>query len=179
MCIRDSSLYNVVVDTDATATRIVKILNQQKGGRVTFTALNRVRSKAVTYPQQYGDDVVPFVSQLKYDPMFDGAVKQVFSHTLLCNGIDVATKAAAESDLDCVTINGDKISRKGTLSGGYYELRTSTMESFRSVKQCQEKLEDLRVATGEQKEATSTVEEAIAQQLGAIQLKDNEASKAI
>merc|ERR1712078_808379 len=34
------------------------------------------------------------------------------------------------------------------------------------------------VATGEQKEATSTVEEAIAQQLGAIQLKDNEASKA-
>jgi structural maintenance of chromosome 3 (chondroitin sulfate proteoglycan 6) len=173
-----NSLYNVVVDTDATATRIVKILNQQKGGRVTFTALNRVRAKAVTYPQQYGDDVVPFVSQLKYDPMFDGAVKQVFSHTLLCNGIDVATKAAAESDLDCVTINGDKISRKGTLSGGYYELRTSTMESFRSVKQCQEKLEDLRVATGEQKEATSTVEEAIAQQLGAIQLKDNEASKA-
>ena len=64
--------------------------------RLTFTALNRVRAKAVTYPQQYGDDVVPFVSQLKYDPMFDGAVKQVFSHTLLCNGIDVATKAAAE-----------------------------------------------------------------------------------
>ena len=54
------SLFNVVVDTDETAARLMKILEDRGLGRVCFMPLNRLRVKPVTYPDS--SDVVPLLA---------------------------------------------------------------------------------------------------------------------
>ena len=40
----------MVVDTDATATRVLDIMQRERAGRVTFMPLNRLRTKPINYP---------------------------------------------------------------------------------------------------------------------------------
>lgn len=44
-------LFHVVVENDDKSTEIIKHLNQQKGGRLTFIPLNRINAPRVTYPE--------------------------------------------------------------------------------------------------------------------------------
>ena len=46
-----NSLFNVIVDTDATAARLMQRLESDKKGRLTFMPLNRLQPKECVYPQ--------------------------------------------------------------------------------------------------------------------------------
>jgi len=65
----------VVVENDDTSTEIIKHLNQQKGGRVTFIPLNRVNAPRVTYPQS--SDVIPLLKKLNFKHDYTPAFSQV------------------------------------------------------------------------------------------------------
>ncbi len=69
------SLFHVVVDTDDISTKIIRYLTADKGGRVTFIPLNRVRPPHVNYPT--GPDVVPLLKKLKFNSKFGPAFAQV------------------------------------------------------------------------------------------------------
>lgn len=47
----DSSLFQVVVDNDETATKILERMVKDKSGRITFMPLNRLRVHDVEYPK--------------------------------------------------------------------------------------------------------------------------------
>lgn len=53
------------------------------------------------------------------------AVHQVFGRTLLCKDLKTAHEVMDRTDrkFDCVTIDGDRLARSGTLSGGYRDTR--------------------------------------------------------
>lgn len=65
----------MIVDNEETATEIVARLNREKGGRVTFMPLNRLRSHGVHYPNS--PDVVPILHKITFKPMFKNAFAQV------------------------------------------------------------------------------------------------------
>lgn len=65
----------MVVDTDETATQIIRHLNASKGGRVTFIPLNKVKPAHINCPQS--DDVVPLLKKLKFQDMYTKAFSQV------------------------------------------------------------------------------------------------------
>lgn len=46
---------------------------------------------------------------------------QVFGKTLVCRNLDIAARAARESDLNCVTMDGDQV--------GWYGRRETTVAS--------------------------------------------------
>lgn len=48
---RENSLFQIVVDTDDTATKILDRMVRDKSGRVTFMPLNRLRVYDVEYPK--------------------------------------------------------------------------------------------------------------------------------
>ena len=50
-------------------------------------------------------------------------LRQVFGKVLVCKDLDVAGKAAHSSNLNCVTIKGDQVSKKGTITGGYRDAK--------------------------------------------------------
>ena len=68
-------MFHIVVDSDETATRIIRQLNAIKGGRVTFIPLNKVKPPHVTYPKS--DDVVPLLKKLKFLEPYAKAFSQV------------------------------------------------------------------------------------------------------
>ena len=69
------SLFHVVAESDEISTRIIRYLTAEKGGRVTFMPLNRIRAPHVNYP--HNPDVVPLLKKLKFSSRFAPAFAQV------------------------------------------------------------------------------------------------------
>lgn len=128
-----NSLFHVVVETDDISTQVIRHLNAEKGGRVTFIPLNRVKAPHVTYPKS--SDVIPLLKKLKYAPNFDQAFSQVFARTVICRDLDVATRVARTDGLDCITVEGDQVSKKGGMTGGFYDKRRSKLKFMNLIRQ--------------------------------------------
>ncbi|KAI3967943.1 hypothetical protein MKX01_027126 [Papaver californicum] len=101
-----NSLFHVVVQTDEISTRII--------------------SPLVKYPKN--GDVVPMLRKLKFSPHHSPAFQQVFGRTVICRNLDVATTVAKVDGLDCITLEGDQVSKKGGMTGGFYDHRRSKMK---------------------------------------------------
>lgn len=91
------------------------------------------------------------VSKLRYDEKYDQAMRYLFGKTLICRNLDVATNLAKKTGLDCVTLDGDQVSSKGSLTGGYFNTSRSRLETQKArsecleqIKQCEEELKTLR-----------------------------------
>ncbi|KAG5566426.1 hypothetical protein RHGRI_002113 [Rhododendron griersonianum] len=128
-----NSLFHVVVETDEISTQIIRHLNALKGGRVTFIPLNRVKAPQITYPQS--SDVIPLLKKLKFKRDFTPAFAQVFGRTVICRDLDVATRVARTDGLDCITLEGDQVSKKGGMTGGFYDYRRSKLKLMNVIKE--------------------------------------------
>ncbi|PSS14552.1 Structural maintenance of chromosomes protein like [Actinidia chinensis var. chinensis] len=128
-----NSLFHVVVETDEVSTQIIRHLNALKGGRVTFIPLNRVKAPQITYPQS--SDVIPLLKKLKFSRDYTSAFSQVFGRTVICRDLDVATRVARTDGLDCITLEGDQVSKKGGMTGGFYDYRRSKLKFMNVVRQ--------------------------------------------
>eukprot|EP00798_Chlamydomonas_sp_ICE-L_P031778 gene31778-6975_t len=67
---------------------------------------------------------------------FDRAVQQLFGKTVLCRNMEIAGQVARTADLNCVTIDGDQVSKRGALTGGFHDVSHSRLENLRQVKAC-------------------------------------------
>ncbi|CAI9270918.1 unnamed protein product [Lactuca saligna] len=128
-----NSLFHVVVENDDISTQVIRHLNAEKGGRVTFIPLNRVKAPHVTYPKT--SDVIPLLKKLKYSPNYEQAFSQVFARTVICRDLDVATRVARTDGLDCITVEGDQVSKKGGMTGGFYDKRRSKLKFMNLIRQ--------------------------------------------
>lgn len=83
------SLFHVVVETDVISTKIIRFLTSEKGGRITFIPLNRVKAPHVNYP--HNSDVVPLLKKLNFSqehgPAFSqvGYISSCVTHKILFN----------------------------------------------------------------------------------------------
>ncbi|CAK9176576.1 unnamed protein product [Ilex paraguariensis] len=128
-----NSLFHVVVENDGISTQIIRHLNAQKGGRVTFIPLNRVKAPQVAYPES--SDVIPLLKKLRFSRDYTPAFAQVFARTVICRDLDVATRVARSDGLDCITMEGDQVSKKGGMTGGFYDYRRSKLKFMNVIRQ--------------------------------------------
>ncbi|MED6109969.1 Structural maintenance of chromosomes protein 3 [Stylosanthes scabra] len=133
-----NSLFHVVVENDDTSTQIIRHLNAHKGGRVTFIPLNRVRAPRITYPQS--SDVIPLLKKLSFKHEYNPAFSQVFARTVVCKNLDVASRVARTDGLDCITLEGDQVSKKGSMTGGFYDHRRSKLKFMNIIKQNEDEI---------------------------------------
>eukprot|EP00850_Spirogloea_muscicola_P019286 SM000187S03903 [mRNA] locus=s187:97887:106614:- [translate_table: standard] len=122
-----NSLFHIVVETDEISHKIIKYMLAQKAGRLTFLPLNRMRAPSVKYPSD-NNNVLPLLRRLKYDKDFESAFAHVFARTLICRDIDTATSVSKTSDLDCITMEGDQVTKKGAMTGGFHDHRRSKLK---------------------------------------------------
>ncbi|QDZ18462.1 structural maintenance of chromosomes protein [Chloropicon primus] len=165
-------LFHVVVDSDEVATRIISHLNRGNGGRLSFIPLNRIHAPRVNYPNQYGKDVIPLLKIVKHKPIYQKAMAHVFGRTLLCRTIDLASEVALSANLNCVTLDGDQASHKGSLTGGYYEERHSKLENMKQLKEIRSKFDTLSADSEKLKEDISSVDQKVSHALGEIQKEE-------
>ncbi|PIK59377.1 putative structural maintenance of chromosomes protein 3 isoform X3 [Apostichopus japonicus] len=132
-------LFYHIVNDDLISTKILSEMNRSKmPGEVTFMPLNRLEVRDQRYPES--PDALPMVSNLQYEKKFDKVFKHVFGKTLICRSIEVATQFSRTQDLDCVTLEGDQVSRRGAITGGYYDTRKSRLELQSSIVELRERL---------------------------------------
>ncbi|CAN6334322.1 unnamed protein product, partial [Urochloa humidicola] len=138
-----NSLFHVVVENDDISTRIIQILTREKGGRVTFIPLNRVKVPDLSCPQS--PDFVPLLKKLKYRADHRRAFEQVFGRTVICRDLETATKVARGNGLDCITLDGDQVSKKGGMTGGFYDSRRSKLKFVKIIRDSKTAIEKKRV----------------------------------
>lgn len=123
-----NQLFQVVVDTDETAATMLRELQRANAGRVTFMPLNRLRpGNDPEYPKS--EDVIPMLNRLKFEDRLRPAFAQVFRKTLVVRNLEVGSRFSKSHDLDCITLDGDQVNRKGALTGGYTDVRKSRLRA--------------------------------------------------
>lgn len=169
-------LFHHVVDSDRTGTKILTEMNRLKlPGEVTLMPLNKLDGKETQYPST--NDAIPMISKIKYDPRFKRAMYHVFGKTLICRNMETATQIARTQNLDCITLEGDQVSRRGALTGGYYDMRRSRLDLQKGKMEYQQKLAVQEREYQEHKQKLEAVETKINNLVSEMQKMETRNSK--
>ncbi|PWN42705.1 putative SMC3 [Ceraceosorus guamensis] len=161
------SLFHIVVDTDETATKLLDVMTREKLGRVTVIPLNRIKPKEVNFPQ--AADAILMIKKLEYDRKYVAALQQVFGKTIICPNLEIAGAYVRSHGLNAITLDGDRVERKGSLHGGYHDPRRSRLDAVRDVKKWREVYETSTSSLKEVKTAIQQVEQEVATIEGSLQ----------
>src|SRR5690606_14838458 len=58
--------------------------------------------------------------------------------------VAIASDYATKYDMNCITLDGDQVNRKGAFSGGYHDERHSKLKSYQAILETEESLAALR-----------------------------------
>merc|ERR1719192_697891 len=140
-------LFNVVVDTDTVAKQLLE--RGRLTNRVTFIPLNKIASQPlrkdeVEAAKRSGgrDNVWYPLDLIKYEAALESAVIHVLGRSLLCRDIPTARKVCMEVKIDCYTLDGDKFSSSGDMSGGAPPRGQDVLKDLCSVQQQKVELND-------------------------------------
>ncbi|RKP39869.1 putative chromosome segregation protein SudA [Dimargaris cristalligena] len=172
-----TSLFFVVVDSDATATQLLDHLKREKAGRVTVMPLNRLRPRPSDFPS--ASDAIPMVSKLQYASRFEPAIQQVFGKALICPTLEVAGAYARSHGLTGVTLEGDRVDKKGALTGGYVDTaHRSRLNAGRALQDCRTAWSDLTAEADRVRAAISQIDADVTRILSDIQRGDAQRRRA-
>ncbi|KAH7913439.1 RecF/RecN/SMC [Hygrophoropsis aurantiaca] len=163
-----NSLFHVVVDTDETASKVLDIMIKEKTGRVTFMPLNRLKPKNPTLPPN--QDALPLIEKLQFDALHQKAFQQVFGKTWVCRDLTVAAAYVKSHGINTITLDGDKVDRKGALTGGYHDVRRSRIDAVKNVASWRSKFEADDKRSKEVKATILQIEQEITKITGKIQV---------
>ena len=137
-----NSLLHVVVDTEETASILMSELYNTKAGRVTFIPLNRISDRnAVTFPENAQAECTPLLWKIKYDKVFEKAVRHVFGRTIVVRDLGNGSKLARSYNLDAVTLDGDRADNRGVITGGYHDYHKRTrLDCLKDISSAKEQL---------------------------------------
>jgi structural maintenance of chromosome 3 (chondroitin sulfate proteoglycan 6) len=155
-----AQIFNVVVEDDEVASKVIAHLLKTKGGRVTLMPLNRLKDARVDYPSST-DDCHPLINFLKHEATYKKAVAQVFSRVLLCRTTAIAAQYARSHGLTCITLEGDMVNRKGALQGGYCEADASRLVSVARMYAATGEIDAVNAKLEEYKEAALKADQAV------------------
>ncbi|KAI0645362.1 structural maintenance of chromosome protein 3 [Trametes meyenii] len=171
-----NSLFHVVVDTDDTASRVLDIMMREKNGRVTFMPLKRLNPKVPPVPN--AQDAIPLLEKLRFDPKHAKAFEQVFGKTCVCRDLTIAAAYVKSHGINTITLDGDKVDRKGALTGGYHDVRRSRIDAVRAVASWRAKHDEGRARLGEVKTTLRTLEQEITKLAGDVQVESAKQNQA-
>eukprot|EP00301_Raphidiophrys_heterophryoidea_P004522 c11960_g1_i1.p1 GENE.c11960_g1_i1~~c11960_g1_i1.p1 ORF type:complete len:1246 (-),score=410.48 c11960_g1_i1:60-3728(-) len=171
-----NSLFDVVVDNSETASKLITLLNHERAGRVTFLPLSDLRTRPTSYPQSY--DVFPMIERLKiHNPETRAAFEQIFGKTLICRTLEIASKIAREVDLDCVTLEGDRVNRKGAITGGFIDQRTSRIRCLKQIKSSRDVLDQCRQQRTDLDQERQELDQRISQVMSEMQKEETQRAR--
>ncbi|KWU47379.1 RecF/RecN/SMC protein [Rhodotorula sp. JG-1b] len=169
-----TSLFQIVTDTDDTATKILDRMVRDKSGRVTFMPLNRLRVYDVEYPKT--NEAIPMrvsngvfpgsINKLKFSEQFRPAFKQVFGRTVVCQTLEIAGAYTRSHGLNAITLDGDKYDRKGALTGGYHDVRRSRLDAVKALKAAQRREGELSAERAEVRQAIAQTDQEVTTRVG-------------
>ena len=139
-----------VVDSGRTATKLMKELNRRKmPGVFNFIPSDKIRPQ--TYNGQVDSNLgFPLMEKLDYEPCNEDVLLSVFGKTLVCRNMDAVVQLAFTHKANCITLDGERGTSNGVLSGGYLDpkrlnlvLYKSMLEAMGKVNSCHDSIENV------------------------------------
>ncbi|EMD37508.1 hypothetical protein CERSUDRAFT_114149 [Gelatoporia subvermispora B] len=171
-----NSLFHVVVDSDATAQKVLDVMIRERTGRVTFMPLNRLHPKSPATPN--AQDAIPLIEKLRFDESNTKAFQQVFGKTWVCRDLTIAAAYVKSHGINTITLDGDRVDRKGSLTGGYHDVRRSRIEGIKAVTTWKTKHTADSKRLQEVKETILRLEQEITKISGKVQVLTNQQTQA-
>ncbi|RAR02011.1 chromosome segregation protein [Stemphylium lycopersici] len=138
----EGALFNVVVDNDEVSSRLIDRLIKDKGGRITFIPLNRIRAHDLNLPAT--GDMQPLLPKLRYDERFEDAFRHVFGKIVVCPDLTACKKNAKQYNVRAYTLDGDNASRKGQYRGGYHDPTKSKIRAYQTLAEIRTQYDELQ-----------------------------------
>jgi structural maintenance of chromosome 3 (chondroitin sulfate proteoglycan 6) len=161
-----NSLFHYIVDNADTATYFVNELQKNYGGRVTFVPLSQLHSRPANLPK--ANDAIPMIDKIKFDPMYEKAMAQVFGKTIICPNLIVAGQYARSHGVNAVTTDGDTANKKGAMTGGYIDPGKSRLEAVHNVEKWRDNFDEHRSRGQEIRKEIEAKDQEITSAAGAL-----------
>ena len=145
---------NVVVDNEKVGKQVLAACQR----RVTLIPLNQIQARRmdqriIDAAKEIGgrDNVWYPLDLIEYDPTYEKAMCHLFGNALLCRDLDTATRLADHRSVQrtCYTLDGDKASPSGEMSGGAPVRGNDVLRALFSVHQQQVELRQKQAELGE------------------------------
>lgn len=135
-------LYNVVVDNESTAKKLLE--KGQLQTRITFIPLNKIegrtideRTASVARKIAGKENCHPAISLIGFGNELAPAMKYIFGSSFVCNNLEDARKVTFNDQIlrKTVTLDGDVVDPAGTLTGGSRASGASLLARLSELKQ--------------------------------------------
>lgn len=127
------ALFNILATDDDVAAQAVKFVRMKRLGTIVVTPLNELSVKHFHHPQI--DGVKPLVDVVRCPDWVLPAVQQIFGKGVVCRSMELCEEISKAHGIDAITLEGDRVSRRGVVTGGYQDpgrfVRISLAESIR------------------------------------------------
>jgi len=161
-------LLNWVVEDDTVASRLIELLQREKGGRVTFMPLQRLNFREKKAPNT--NSAFRMVDKLEYEPRVKKAIMQVFGNWLICRDMQTAKEMSQQYNMDTTTLDGDIMDSRGAIKGGFIDSRKiARISSMRRINDLQQKLDQIIAQVKSSKKKLSGQNQELSKLLGEIQ----------
>lgn len=125
-----NSLFWVVVESDEVAARLLSSAARLPG-RVTFLALNIVARREQKHDVTDADDkLIRLCKAVKCGEQFRCITELICKDFYVCSDLASAVQLASKYSINTVTLDGDVVSRSGSITGGY-EQPNSVLKELR------------------------------------------------
>jgi len=141
-------LFNVVVDTEQVGKMLLE--KGELTRRVTLIPLNKVVAnsldqRTVEAARRIGgrDNVWAALDLINYDRDVEPAICHLFGQALICRDLDTANKVAFDRNVQrtCYTLEGDKVSPGGDMSGGAVSRGGSILQHLSGIQNQERELQ--------------------------------------
>lgn len=153
-------LFHIAVRDDAVGAQIVEYCKEKRLGRITVLPVEQMR-QTMREPEFPKDSrCFPLLRCIEFEESLRPVMLSVFGSTMLCNDLESATEIAELYHVNCVTLSGEKVGKRGAIRGGYFDNRVSRLRLWRSVESKEQELKGKQ----DEKENNKQKLEAIHQQ---------------
>uniref|UniRef100_A0A914LKC3 SMC hinge domain-containing protein n=1 Tax=Meloidogyne incognita TaxID=6306 RepID=A0A914LKC3_MELIC len=129
----ESRLFYHVVEDDRVAMKLLEAVNERSlPGEFNFYPLERILETQLR--EIVDQEARPLIQCMRFDQKFDKVFKMVFKDHVLVPRLDVGTRVARNEAFNCVTLDGDQISHRGPMTGGYMDVKRSKLDLIRKLK---------------------------------------------
>ncbi|MCR5773909.1 MAG: chromosome segregation protein SMC [Lachnospiraceae bacterium] len=157
-----ANIQNVVVEDDASAKKLIAILKETRGGRVTFLPLNTIQERDFKAKDAVNEKGVIGMADtlVRMDKKYDIVAKNLLGNFIVVDNIDNALALARKYrfTLRIVTLAGESLNPGGAIAGGSYrdksnllgrgreidELKASLKQKLEEKDKILQKIEELR-----------------------------------
>lgn len=143
--IAQNRLFYHVVETDRIASKILKKFNEmQLPGELNFYPMNRVSAPSSRHFNQRPNSR-PMSEVIDYDAKFDKVMQSITANVIIVRKLDQTARDIRNEQFDVVTFDGDQMSKKGVMTGGFIDRKRSKLEIHVAKKKFVETLEELQM----------------------------------